>query len=69
MVSDFLLNEKWDIPTNIQVSLPSFLSIIPKVHIPDLEIKDVLVWKGIGNGLLSLKQAYNFLHKPHPSVV
>lgn len=66
-VSDYLHNNNWYFPLNLQIVIPDLLSYVFSCFIPNKCFDDMLIWTGFENGDLSLKQAYNFLVNSSPS--
>jgi hypothetical protein len=62
-VSDIIQNQKWHIPPYLSNLFPILPSLVQQVVLPIEPLPDVLVWSGNDNGLLSLKDAYNFKRK------
>lgn len=63
LVGDYLINMSWSIPTNPKIAFSNLESFFSKCYISMENIDDNLVWYGNDDGLLSLKQAYDFLKK------
>jgi hypothetical protein len=65
-VYDIIQNQQWAIPTYIANLFPALRSIVQQIDLPVEPLLDALVWKGTDNGLLSLKEAYEFKRKHFP---
>ncbi|XP_058764071.1 uncharacterized protein LOC131637496 [Vicia villosa] len=61
---DNWLGEALSIKPNILLAFPALQSLLSNVTIPEEDIEDCLVWKNSKSGLLSLKEAYNYVVKP-----
>jgi hypothetical protein len=60
-VSDFIVDQHWHIPWQLQQLFPSLMSHVNKISIPVVQKNDLLLWKHTNNGDLSLKDAYQFI--------
>ncbi|CAL0306454.1 unnamed protein product [Lupinus luteus] len=58
-VSNFIIDRKWAIPTELVVSFPHLSTIINSIPI---SFKDRLVWSNTEDGSLDLKSAFSALH-------
>ncbi|GAU19900.1 hypothetical protein TSUD_95050 [Trifolium subterraneum] len=67
-VSDYIANQQWHIPWQLQQSFPSLMSHVTKVTIPIEEKQDQLIWKHSKSGVLSLKDAYHFTSPARPKL-
>lgn len=47
-------------------AFPNLHNIVSNIHIIDKDVEDEMVWTEAHNCLLTLKQAYNFMHKTSP---
>lgn len=65
-VSDFIENESWIIPANLLENHPTLLNSLARVTIPSYVESDQLCWKGSSSGLLSFKDAFNFIRPANP---
>ena len=59
-VSDYLFNNQWQIPEQLQHMFPNILKVTTSVTIPMEEREDQLLWKHSPQGTLHLKEAYSF---------
>jgi hypothetical protein len=57
-VSNFIVNQQWHIPWQLQQMFPNLVSHVNKIAIPLVPQLDKLLWKHIINGDLTLKDAY-----------
>lgn len=64
-VSDFSNNNNLAIHDKIRTIFPSLQSLVFKIYIAIMDIKEMFVWTDSDNGIHSLKQAYNFVDKPN----
>lgn len=62
---EFLQDNDWVFPANMLLDFPSLSNLVSCV-LPDVESEDTLVWQHSDNGLLSLKQSFDFLKCPSP---
>jgi hypothetical protein len=60
LVSDFILNGHWNIPSQLTAMFPNLNSIVSKVLIPMEACNDKFLWGHTDSGDLELKQAYMF---------
>jgi ribonuclease HI len=60
LVSDFILNGEWCVPSQLAAMFPNLYSILSKVSIPLEASHDKFLWKHTDTGDLELKQAYVF---------
>lgn len=61
-VRDFINNYKWYIPFMILQAYSALDYIVPQITILVDQWRDQLLWNHSNWGLLSFKEAYNFLH-------
>ncbi|GAU10707.1 hypothetical protein TSUD_424710, partial [Trifolium subterraneum] len=59
-VSDIIQNQQWYIPPYLDNNFPTLKIMVQQVTLPMEPLSDILVWNGATNGLLSLKEAYEF---------
>ena len=62
-VKDFIHNNQWCIPDEMQNMFPALLNLISKIKVPTVEIEDERIWSPTDNGQMPLKAAYTF-HAP-----
>ena len=68
MLCDFIQNDQWSIPTEVMQEFPLIRLLTSQVIIPVQINIDKLVWKHNGNGMLTLKDAYNFKKNHFPKL-
>lgn len=68
IVSDFIRNKSWQIPSSVLQSFPSLAARIHKIIIPIDSGPDRLCWKHSADGNLTFKGAFTFLN-PCPNQV
>lgn len=61
-VSDFIVDNLWNIPYCLQHHFPSIMEKVCHTHIPIEPCEDRLVWDSAANGLLTFKDAFLFLN-------
>ncbi|XP_019459917.1 PREDICTED: uncharacterized protein LOC109359677 [Lupinus angustifolius] len=64
IVADFIIHSKWIIPTWMSVFHPQILDYIAKINISDSSMHDRLIWKNTGDGLLTMKAAFECFCPP-----
>jgi len=67
-VYDFRQRNSWNIPSMLTFRILNLLSEIQKVPITPNLVSDITIWGPAENGILSLKEAYNFYRVPIESV-
>lgn len=68
MLSDYVSNYKWTFPADLIQEYPILRNLAAQVTLPTQSNIDKLVWKHVGNGILTLKEAYNFKKHCFPKV-
>jgi ribonuclease HI len=61
-VADFILNQQWFVPLDVQIAFPTLLLLQFSIPLEDKE--DKLVWIHTTHGDLTLKDAYSFFSTP-----
>jgi hypothetical protein len=64
-VQDFIVDNQWYVPLEIQDEHPTLLPFLQTIIIPFEEKEDQIIWRHSSSGLLSLKDAYNFHRIPN----
>jgi ribonuclease HI len=68
MVSDFIVNNDWHFPVDLQLLFPTLPSLVKQVTIPFDRGEDCLAWLGTESGVLSQKDAFIFKSQNHPKL-
>ncbi|XP_058732705.1 uncharacterized protein LOC131604270 [Vicia villosa] len=61
MVADYWTDGNWSLPENLMLARPNILSILSNFAISNMDKEDLLAWKSVENGMLSIKHAYKLL--------
>ncbi|GAU44836.1 hypothetical protein TSUD_280370 [Trifolium subterraneum] len=67
-VSDIIHNQHWLIPHYLDSLYPTLKNLVLQIDIPVDDVPDSLIWKGTDNGLLCLKDAYEFKRRQYPKL-
>ncbi|XP_058749517.1 uncharacterized protein LOC131622496 [Vicia villosa] len=63
-VTNYWKNNQWSLPANLLLARPNIMASISSYSVPDVGKEDLLAWKEIENGYLTIKHAYNILMPP-----
>ena len=64
LVRDYIIDHRWNLPTDFAFQFPHIWNLVQQVTIPEEDIEDELVWLESSNGKLSFKDAYIFIDTP-----
>jgi hypothetical protein len=67
-VSDIIHNQHWLIPHYLDSLYPTLKNLVLQIDIPVDDVPNNLIWKVTDNGLLCLKDAYEFKRRQYPKL-